>query len=110
MAEANCNAMESDIETLRKEINEMKKMLENMSLLMHAMNVYCSKGNGSQHRKNRSIRQVTNSRSANKVKIDYKKPENEGKCKFHILYGDAAYHCMLPVSYTHLTLPTIYSV
>ena len=29
-------------------------------------------------------------------KIDFNHPNNKGRCKWHILFGDNAYHCTLP--------------
>ena len=49
--------------------------------------------------KSKSQRKGNYSRARLKVpskKIDFNDPKNKGKCKWHILYGQNAYHCTLP--------------
>ena len=64
---------------------------------------------GERQSRNRSHnRGNTNGRERSKSphfkKIDFKDPKNKGKCKWHILYGENAYHCTLPCVDSNLPL------
>ena len=93
---SNSQNLESDIENLKKEVASIKKRLDKMN--QNSAHTNSNDSSGNRQSRNRSRNRQANSRSASKPKIDYNKAENKNKCKFHILYGDAAYHCMLPCS------------
>ncbi|KAK7605128.1 hypothetical protein V9T40_006986 [Parthenolecanium corni] len=99
------NESNNDPQTLRKEINDLKSTVGNLKKQMDKVLLSIGNSGGrntgnssqgqnySQNRQNRSRERGNRRRSPSPQRIDYSKPENQGKCKFHILYGDNAFHC-----------------
>lgn len=78
------NNLESEIGELRKLVNKLIK-LANFSPNYDKQKQNLNKKNSGKKEKLK-----------NKICIDYSAPENVGKCQYHILYGDNAFHCILP--------------
>ncbi|KAK7590448.1 hypothetical protein V9T40_002061 [Parthenolecanium corni] len=102
------NESSNDPQTLRKEINDLKSTVGNLKKQVEKLSLSIGNSGGrnmgnssygqnqSQNRQNRSRERGNRRRSTSPQRIDYSKPENQGKCKYHILYGDNAYHCTTP--------------
>ncbi|KAK7582109.1 hypothetical protein V9T40_013554 [Parthenolecanium corni] len=102
------NESSNDPQTLRKEINDLKSTVGNLKKQMDKVLLSIGNSGGrntgnssqgqnySQNRQNRSRERGNRRRSPSPQRIDYSKPENQGKCKYHILYGDNAFHCTIP--------------
>lgn len=88
--ESKSKNVDKDISDLKSQIGGLKKQLE--KALQRIDDLEDGRGRSSRQRE----RSGSRSRSKSRPRIDYSKPENKGRCRLHILYGDKAYHCKLP--------------
>lgn len=82
-----------EIDDLKNEMNEIQKLLDKLC----NKNGKTKKGDYRGRFKERKPKlNGGKAKSKAKPKIDYNLPENKGRCQFHILHGDKAYHCKVP--------------
>lgn len=87
------DSLQKRVIDLENEVSYLKRVVNN---LLDNKSDKNSNNNNSGGRKSRPRSSNRSSRSGSIPRVDYSKPENEGKCKYHILYGNKAFHCTLP--------------
>ena len=86
-----------EVKRLKKKVDELEKSVKHLySVVDGLLNKGKNSNTGNSGQNSRGRSQNRRSRSSSRSRIDYSKPENRGKCQYHVLYGDKAFHCTLP--------------